>query len=208
MKINKLSIIFAVLLAGLSVFAYAKLIGPQTVTIVEYETQEIDENLWVSRSELLTQREITSRLREDSSRFVQELVQTRQKLLQSAEVTARLRLERDSLASLPNIIEIVDNKVDTTFTYVFNDSLLAVTASVKLDSTTLQHNVDLTQLRPIRLDVYTTRDPGAVYFYVESRDLQIEEINSTTTLDNPRYKWYHYLGAGIVSGVLIWELIR
>lgn len=205
---NKYSLIFAVLLAGLCVFAYAHIVPPEVVTVIEYETQEIDENLWVSRSELLTQRQINDRLRDDSSQFVQELERTRQKLLQSAEVTARLLLERDSLASLPNIIEIVDNKVDTTFTYVFNDSLLAVTASVKLDSTTLQHNVDLLQLRPIRLDVYTTRDPGAVYFYVESKDLQIEEIKSTTTLDKPKYKWYHYLGAGIVSGVLIWELIR
>jgi hypothetical protein len=205
---NRLNILAVILAVIVGILGYRHFVGPQIITVVEYETQEIDENLWVSRSQYLTERQLVAQLRADSSRFAQELSQTRQRLLQSSEITARLRFERDSLASVPNIVQIRDNKVDTVFTYVFNDSLLAVHASVKIDSTRLEHGVEIEQLRPIRLNAHTTQDVAGVYFYVESKDLQIEEINTFTTIDIPRYKWYHYLGAGIVTGVITWELLR
>jgi hypothetical protein len=207
LKISKSSIFISILCVFLGVLGTKALMKPEIITVTEYVTQEIDENLWVSRSVYLSERELAQKLRQDSSRFARELRRTRQNLEQSAEIIGNLVLVIDSL-SQTNVIDVVESRVDTTLSYVFTDSLLAVTASLQLDSLQLTHRVDLVQLRPLKLQVHTTRDESGVYFYVESNDLIIEEINSFTAIDIPRYKWYHYLGAGVASGVLFWELIR
>ena len=204
----KHSLVIAILLMGLGVITYAYFKNPRIITVTEYVTEEIDENLWVSRSAYLSERDLVRKLRQDSTKFAQELSKTNQSLVQSTEIIGTLTLKLDSLSSFFDEILDIQSKIDTVFVYTYGDSLLAVSARVQLDSVRFRHSVSVSQLRPLKLTVHTTRDDEGVYFYVESNDLRVEEINSFTTLDIPRYKWYHYLGAGIVAGILTWEIIR
>jgi hypothetical protein len=205
---SRINIIWVLIMLSMAYMAYAMWPEPRVVVVTEYVTEQIDENLWVSKAEYLSEKDLTAKLRQDSTRFARELRETRQRLVQSIDLNARLRLERDSLLNNPTIIEIVDNKLDTLLTYYYADSLLAVTASVKIDSVFFTHDISVSQLRPIHLQINTTQDRNGVYVYVESNDLTIDKINSTTTIDIKRKKWYHYFGLGLATGVLTWELLR
>jgi hypothetical protein len=190
------------------IVGYNYFVGPRVVTVTEYKTEQIDENLWVSRGRYLSQRDLAQRLLSDSTQLAQELQRTKREILTSTEIISKLRLERDSLKNRPTSIDLTGIPIDTSLVYLYGDSLLAVTAIIKLDSVRLYHDIDIEQLRPLDIQVTTTRDVEGLYVYVESRDLEIVAINTFTAIDKPKYKWYHYVGGGFIGGVILWELIR
>ena len=202
------NILGLIVILALGAFLYSRFGPERVVTIVEYETEQIDEDLWVSKANYTTQRQMLEDLRSEKSQILTQLDETNEKLQQSTQVLANLRLERDSLANNPTIITLNEAKLDTTLTYIYGDSLIAVAAIISLDSLRFSHDIKVEQLRPIALRAITTTDAQGVNFYVESKDLEIVDINSYVLLDKPRYKWYHYFGAGIVAGVVAWELIK
>jgi hypothetical protein len=183
---------------------------PAVVETVVIKTNRIDENLWVSRQAYVNEKELVRRLSERNSQLSYDNRLKSSQIESLVAVAASLRLKTDSLSALPREI-VFDNgitSVDTVFTTVYGDSLLQVDATVTLTPEKLTHQQFITQLRPIKLDIITVNQPDGTLVYVESGDLEVENIEAFITTKPPRFKWWHYALGGAATGVIITNIFK
>lgn len=183
---------------------------PAVVETVVIETTRIDENLWVSRQAYVDEQEIVRRLSANLSQLSYNNRLKSARIESLVAVAASLRLKSDSLAALPKEI-IFDGgitAIDTVFTTVYGDSLLKVDANVIVTPEKLTHQQFITQLRPIKLEIITVKQPDGTLVYVESSDLNVENIEAFITSKPPKFKWWHYALGGAATGVIITNIFK
>jgi hypothetical protein len=123
-------------------------------------------------------------------------------------VAAELKITVDSLSTLelPQVKSDVD--IDTSLVNLYTDNLFQVTTRFKADSTGAVLSQDLTQLRPIRFSVVSTLTDDQVRFYVTSEDFKMVNIQTAVSIPPKKDRRWRYAIAGLVTGVVGWELIR
>jgi hypothetical protein len=176
--------------------------------IVYTETEVVNDSLWVSKSLYIAEKALAEQLSTANEAMKEELERTNGRLAEVININARLRLN-------PRVVEVervvyIDRNVpvDTTFTDVYGDSLLAAHARLQISEDKLTYSHDLVQLRPLNVQIITVDVSDGTNVYVQSNDFELVEINSFVARKQPRYKWYQIFGAGVLSGVIVWELIR
>lgn len=198
--------------AGFAIWA-ASLLGvwyffPKTETVISYETAQVDETVWVRRSVYVSERDLNRRLRRENA----DLAKKAKDIDLYNRIIADLNLEIDKLSNKPVPIPLPGTVRDTTITVTatFGNELFSVQSKNVFDNNELIDTVTMTQLRPIIIDVATkiTDDNKAVYTYVSSPDFKDMRVETYTTIKPKRLKWYHWLGTGVVGGIITWELIR
>jgi len=181
---------------------------PKTETVISYETAQLDETVWVRRSVYVSERDLNRRLRRENA----DLAKKVKEIDLYNRIIADLNLEIDKLSKKPIPIPLPGTVRDTiiTVTATFGDSLFLVHSRNVFTNNELSDFVNITQLRPIVIDVATkiTDDNKAVYTYVSSPDFKDMRVETYTTIKPKRLKWYHWLGAGVVGGIITWETIR
>jgi ATP-dependent 26S proteasome regulatory subunit len=193
----------AILTVGLT-----RWLWPKYETVIEYEQAQVDENTWARRSVLESERELTRRLRRENTELARQLVN---KDAVYSRITGRLNTELDSIRAAKVPITVVNGSIkDTTITVTatFGEGLFVVQSENVFTNNELTDNVNMTMTRPVRIDVLTTISDMRVTTYVSSRDFTELNFETYTTIKPPRVKWYHWLGAGVVGGVVAWEIIR
>lgn len=198
--------------AGFAIWA-ASLLGvwyffPKTETVISYETAQVDETVWVRRSVYQNERDLNRRLRRDNA----ELAKKAKDIDLYNRIIADLNLEIDELSKKPVQIPLPGTVRDTTITVsaTFGDEFFSVQSKNVFKNNELFDTLNITQLRPVVIDVATkiTDDGKGVYTYVSSPDFKDMRVETYTTIKPKRLKWYHWLGAGVVGGIITWETIR
>lgn len=181
---------------------------PKTETVISYETAKVDETVWVRRSVYVSERDLNSRLRRENA----DLAKKAKDIDLYNRIIADLNLEIDQLSKRPVPIPLPGTIRDTTITITatFGDELFSVQSKNVFNNNELFDTLNITQLRPIVIDVATkiTDDNKAVYTYVSSPDFKDMRVETYTTIKPKRLKWYHWLGAGVAGGIITWEIIR
>ena len=176
---------------------------PRIKEVVEYEQVQIDENTWVRRSALVEHWELVKRLRAENRALADKADKAREYIRINAYLNTRI----DSILASVKLPTNPDGGIkDTTIVFgqVAGDSLFLVQSFNMFNNTELRDSLNIVQLRPVAIDVVL--DGSMVY--VSSRDFAELNFETYTTTKPPRYKWYHWLGAGALGGILTWELIR
>jgi hypothetical protein len=204
--LNRISLWLLLICSAYGVWAFTR--GPKIEYVTRTVTEQIDEDLWVRRSEYVSQRAIADSARALNDRLASELRSARQEITSLVTIAAELKIEVDSLSTLelPQVTSDVD--IDTSLVNLYTDSLFQVTTRFKADSTGAVLSQDLTQLRPIRFSVVSTVANDQVYFYVTSPDFKMVNIETAVTLPPKKDRRLHYAIAGLITGVVGWELIR
>jgi hypothetical protein len=175
---------------------------PRVQKVVGYEQVQVDESVWVRRSTVESDRDLMRRLKKDNAELAAQVKDAQQYI----RINAYLRTQIDSLiAAVPLPVDSLWIR-DTTivFTAVAGDSLFLVQSRNVFNNNELTDYLTLTQLRPVVVDV--VMDGTAVY--VSSPDFTELNFKTYTSTKPPRLRWYHWLGAGLLGGVVIWETIR
>jgi hypothetical protein len=204
--LNRIILWVLIICASYGVWAFVR--GPKTEYITQTVTEQIDEDLWVRRSEYASQKALTDSARAVNDKIIAQLTSTRQRVNSLVSIAANLKLTVDSLSSLTLPEVKVDVDIDTTLVNTYTDSLFAVSTRFQADSTGAVLTQDLTQLRPIRFSVVSTVANDQVYFYVTSPDFKMVNIETAVTLPPKKDRRLHYAIAGLITGVVGWELIR
>lgn len=197
--------IYALLFGALIAFGLGRASAP-TVVVTEYEQQQIDETLWVTRSSYIDQSIIIANLELEKSNLAQQLRQSKSTILNYTNILGTLNTQLDSLKNIPAEIVVIDGAVkDTTYTQVktFGNELFTVTADIVINSNKLLTHLNLTQNRPINIDIVTTQRKDIIQTFVRSEDF--EELNFTTqhSIRQPKMKWYHWTIIGLTSGLIL-----
>lgn len=194
-----------VLLAAHGVYSYFQ--EPERIYVpVPGPVVQFDSTGWVRESMYITTAQALDSLKKVNTKLYQEITQNKQEVTQTSNILGKLRLERDSLSQLVRTFEVAD--LDTTFNDVYGDSLFVVQSKIGIAGNSVSYRSNLVQMRPINITTVTTTKDDRMYFYVYSEDFEELNIETYTTLKKPRYKWYHYMGAGALGGLITWELIR
>jgi hypothetical protein len=196
--------------AGVAILSavFTRWFWPKYETVIEYEQAQVDENTWARRSVLESERELTRRLSRENSELVRQLAN---KDAIYSSITGRLNTQLDSLRAAKVPITVVNGSVkDTTITITatFGDGLFVVQSENVFANNEVTDNLNMTMTRPVRIDVLTTISDMRVTTYVSSRDFSELNFETYTTIKPPRVKWYHWFGAGVVGGIVAWEIIR
>lgn len=180
---------------------------PRTEVVEVFEQAEIDENVWVRRATVASDRAIINDLRQDNENLAAALDRQNDRVASLTRIVGELNVERDALAdSLQSIsLDVQDSIVtDTTFTFqqYFGSHLFRVTNTTSIKDNVFTSHLTLFQVRDIKLDVVTTisEDEGIVMVYVSSDDFVRLEYTSQTALRQKRWRWYHYAAAGFIVG--------
>jgi hypothetical protein len=175
---------------------------------IYHTTEVVNDSLWVSKSVYLSEKQAKERLFAENSDIITELNRTKARLDQVTRLNATLRTQKDTV-EVEKVVYIDRTiPVDTTFTTFFGDRLFAADANVTVKDDTLRLTQDLRQLRPVRIELVTATNDEGTLVYVRSADFETVDVESFVAYKKPKYKWFHYFGAGILSGVVVWELIR
>ena len=201
---NRLVIIL-LLLGAVSSYLLGRMTAP-TVVVTEYQQEEIDPTLWVSRSSYVNQSVLIASLETEKNNLAAELRNAKGTILNYTNIVGTLNTTLDSLQNTPSEIIVIDGVIqDTTYTTIqtFGDSLFTVTADIVLNSNKLLTHLTLTQNRPIDIDIVTTQRQDIIQTFVRSEDFT--ELNFTTqhAIKPKRMKWYHWSLIGLTSGLLI-----
>lgn len=179
-----------------------------TETVVVYEQQQIDENTWVRKSSYNDRGNIIDSLSTQADSLKQILSARNSEILNLTQANATLRIELDSLETSVIIIPELVNVPDTTASISARYNLF----NIRVDYGVRQGAVfaeitDFTQVRPIEFTVLTDRRNETIKTFVFSSDF--EELNFTTqhSIQQPRFGWYHYAGAGFVTATILFLLL-
>lgn len=175
---------------------------PRIKEVVEYEQVQVDETVWVRRSAVESDRDLLRRLKKDNAKLAAQVKDAEQYI----RVNAYLRMQIDSLiAAVPLPVDSLGIR-DTTITVsaVAGDSLFLVQSRNVFNNNELSDFVNITQLRPVVVDVVV----DGTTVYVSSPDFAELNFKTYTSTKPPKLKWYHWLGIGVIGGTLTWELIR
>lgn len=219
MKLKLSHIIFAFVVVALLVagnlYQYQ---NPNVVEVPAGQTQ-IDSTAWVKRSAYASRGMIIDSLEAQNKKMAEKIRASGDAIAGYTSIVGRLRTEKDSLAeqlkqktfdlSALNFTTSGASR-DTVFvrTQHFGDGLFEVQSAVKIDYPTLTNDLELQQLRDIRLDVVNTinDDRSRVLTYVTSPDFKELEYQSFTELEQKKELPWFWIGlaAGAVgTGILI-----
>ncbi len=175
---------------------------PRVQRVVEYEQVQVDETVWVRRSAVESDRDLMRRLKKDNAKLAAQVKDADQYIRINAYLNTRI----DSLiAAVPLPVDSLGIR-DTTIivSAVAGDSLFLVQSRNVFTNNELSDFVNITQLRPVVVDV--VMDGTTVY--VSSPDFTELNFKTYTSTKPPKLKWYHWLGIGVIGGTITWELIR
>lgn len=219
MKIGVKHIIIAlgvvILLIAANVYQWQ---NPQVVEVPSGQT-EIDRTAWVKRSAYASQEMILDSLKAQNKKLAKEIKKRGDEIANYTSIVGRLRIEKDSLAweaeknnfDISNITFDADSLMkDTVYKaqQTFSDGLFEVQSLIHLDYPVLHNELNLNQLRDIRLDVVNTfnDDHSRLLTYVTSPDFASLEYQSFTELEpKTKFPWFWVgLGVGVVgTGILL-----
>lgn len=205
------TIAILVVLATVASVVVTKLWWPTVETVVSYEQAQIDEETWVRRAVLESERQTLRRISRENEDLARRIARNDEIIAGYTQILGRLSLKIDEISQ--NTASLGDSSINFApqrFSDTFSDSLFVVSAEVSAENGVLLTELDLKQLRDIRLSVVTTlsEDQKQVRTYVTSPDFSDLSYQSHTNLRAPKRKWYHWFGYGILTGAVIWELAR
>jgi predicted DNA-binding protein YlxM (UPF0122 family) len=205
-NLNRTIFILLLVLSGYGLWAFVQ--GPKIIYQPVTETEQIDENIWVRRSQLIDTRHIMDSLQVSNQALYDQLRATIQRLEGLVSVEATLKVYQDSVKQLriPEVKSSVD--IDTSLVNTYADSLFQVDSTVKIDSTGLLIENDMKQIRPIDFQIAMSQADDQVFFYVSSDDFEEINIKQSFAIKRKKDRRWHYAIAGVVTGILSWELIR
>lgn len=182
---------------------------PRTEVVQVFEQKEIDENVWVRRASVASDRTMIRELREENEKLANALDNQNDEIASLTRMVGRLNLERDELAEELEEAQIemavVNGAVaDTSFTInrYFGNELFRVQNVTTFNDNIFTSELTLYQERDIKIDVATTinRNEGIVMVYVSSDDFVELNYTTQTSLTARRWHWYHYAAAGFLLG--------
>lgn len=218
MKINLSHILITlVIIIGLvagNVYQY------QNPTVVEISLGQtaIDSTTWVKRTAFATRGLIIDSLRSQNETLADRIRRSKDRIASYTSIIGQLRLKVDSLERGPVRLDSIFagtpdlNVMDTTVTFrkTFSGGLFQVTSDIIFDWPYLDNRLQLTQQRPIRIDMASTlgRDPSRMLIYVTSPDFADLKYQSYTELKLQKKFPKFWLGAGMgvaatLTGIIV-----
>jgi hypothetical protein len=155
-------------------------------TEVVEQTKEIDESVWVQRSNYLSERDMRKRLEERNKKLSETVESQNNEIKELIEIKGELQTKLDSTQSQVDTVHTTSRDTTLTFSKTYGDSLFKVTSKVGLKQSLVTNELGLIQLRPIRIDgVLTSRtNPELI---LQSPDFSDLEVNSFTVRKQPRF---------------------
>jgi hypothetical protein len=170
---------------------------------------EIDSTAWVKRTAYVDRGMIIDSLKAQNKKLGDRIQNSEDEIASYTSIIGKLRLKNDSLKNQPVRIDsfFVRDEIDTTLTFqqTFSDSLFLVQSYVQFEWPYLDNRLELSQERPIRIDVANTfnDDRSRMLTYVTSPDFDSLRYRSYTELEPKNELPKFWIGAGAgVAGTL------
>lgn len=210
MKLNKtITTVLLIIASIFATFEITKRFFPTTEYVeVAGKPVQVDENVWVLRNVYNSRGMILDSLKIVNANLYKQIQRDKNQIANLTQIIGSLRTEIDGLKDGDDSLIVIGGfelpDTSITFNRTFGDSLFAVKSTVVMKDSTIQNQLILSNIRPIRIDVVNTMsaDKSRIYTYVSSTDFDSLSYTSVTSLKRDRLRWWQWGLVGFATGVV------
>lgn len=160
--------------------------------------QQIDENTWVKRAEVVKRDSIFKDLEKNLRK---EIAKRDGVIVNYVDIYGSLKQNYDSLSSKTMPIDTL-----VSSNHFFSDSTFKVKSDIFIKERTVKNDITFTQLKPLRIQIVSTLKNNKVDTYITSK--QFEFVYVTKTELKPKQNKVPWLIGGILSGMIIMKVLQ